>query len=219
MSKINKKIYSILFLLLNLLSHSFSQNLDKSTLKAAGCLTLVKKLKDKPEDQRVMTGLLLSCFINVDEETADKLLQNQFYDKMGIEESEVLKLIDFNKIQSKYSQQQIEEYSKALNIALEPLREKRPRDRQGQDQNPYDYEGQDNDNNESNESIVNYLIKLFTSSDSLLFLVGLFVVFYFCLQKMRKWFGKSDKSSNNKANYNTNQKSNKNSKSNKKKRK
>ena len=73
--------------------------LDKSVLKAGGCLTLVKKLKNKPDDQRVMTGLLLSCFINVDEETADKLLQNQFYEKMGIEDSEVMKLIDFNTIQ------------------------------------------------------------------------------------------------------------------------
>ena len=212
----SKKIYSFIFILLNLLIFSSSQKLDKNTLKAAGCLTLVKKLKDKPSDQRVLTGLLLSCFIHVDEETADKLLQNQFYDKMGIEESEVLRLIDFNKIQSKYSQEQIEEFSKTLNTALEPLRDKGQGNRQGQE--PDQYYNEDQNSNESNESIVNYFIKLFTSGDSLFLLFVLFGVFYFCLQKIRKWFGKNDKSSNNKTS-NNNQKSNKTNKSNKRKKK
>ena len=215
MPKKLKKIYSFLLISLNLLTFSNSQNLDKSVLKAAGCLTLVKKLKDKPNDQRVATGLLLSCFINVDEETADKLLQNQFYEKMGIEDSEVMKLIDFNKIQNKYSQEQIEEYSKALNKALDPLRDKGPGDKSGQGPNPYDNE---EENSENNGSIVDYIIKLFTSSDSLLLFFILSVGFYFCLQKMRKWLGKGDKnSSNNKAS--NNQKSSKSSKSNKKKKK
>ena len=209
-----KTINTFLLILLNLLSISNTQNLDKSVLKAAGCLTLVKKLKDKPNDQRVATGLLLSCFINIDEETADKLLQNQFYEKMGIEESEVVKLIDFNKLQNKYSQEQLEEYSKALNKALDPLREKGPGDNSGKGPNMYENE---EENSENNESIVNYIVKLFTSSDSLLLLFGLFVVFYFCLQKMRKWFGKSGKDTNNKTI--NNQKSTKSSKNNKKKKK
>ena len=212
MPKKIKAINTFLLILLNLLSISNTQNLDKSVLKAAGCLTLVKKLKDKPNDQRVATGLLLSCFINIDEETADKLLQNQFYEKMGIEESEVVKLIDFNKLQNKYSQEQLEEYSKALNKALDPLREKGPGDNSGKGPNMYENE---EENSENNESIVNYIIKLFTSSDSLLLLFGLFVVFYFCLQKMRKWFGKSGKDTNNKTI--NNQKSTKSSKNNKKK--
>ena len=214
MPKKIKAINTFLLLLLNLLSISNTQNLDKSVLKAAGCLTLVKKLKDKPNDQRVATGLLLSCFINIDEETADKLLQNQFYEKMGIEESEVVKLIDFNKLQNKYSQEQLEEYSKALNKALDPLREKGPGDNSGKGPNMYENE---EENSENNESIVNYIVKLFTSSDSLLLLFGLFVVFYFCLQKMRKWFGKSGKDTNNKTI--NNQKSTKSSKNNKKKKK
>ena len=214
MPKKIKAINTFLLILLNLLSISNTQNLDKSVLKAAGCLTLVKKLKDKPNDQRVATGLLLSCFINIDEETADKLLQNQFYEKMGIEESEVVKLIDFNKLQNKYSQEQLEEYSKALNKALDPLREKGPGDNSGKGPNMYENE---DENSENNESIVNYIIKLFTSSDSLLLLFGLFVVFYFCLQKMRKWFGKSGKDTNNKTI--NNQKSTKSSKNNKKKKK
>ena len=214
MPKKIKTINTFLLILLNLLSISNTQNLDKSVLKAAGCLTLVKKLKDKPNDQRVATGLLLSCFINIDEETADKLLQNQFYEKMGIEESEVVKLIDFNKLQNKYSQEQLEEYSKALNKALDPLREKGPGDNSGKGPNTYENE---EENSENNESIVNYIVKLFTSSDSLLLLFGLFVVFYFCLQKMRKWFGKGGKDSISKTS--NNQKNVKSSKSNKKKKK
>ena len=191
--------------------------LDKSVLKAGGCLTLVKKLKNKPDDQRVMTGLLLSCFINVDEETADILLKNQFYEKMGIEDSEVMKLIDFNTIQKKYSQEQIEEYSKALNKALEPLRDngdgKRKSSQPIDPENP-NYEDDDYGNT---GSLINSIINLFTSSDSLLLLFVLFVVFYFCLQKVRKWFGGSDKSSSN--NTISNKKNNKNSKNNKRKKK
>ena len=135
---------------------------------------------------------------------------------MGIEESEVVKLIDFNKLQNKYSQEQLEEYSKALNKALDPLREKGPGDNSGKGPNMYENE---EENSENNESIVNYIIKLFTSSDSLLLFFILSVGFYFCLQKMRKWLGKGDKnnSSNNKAS--NNQKNSKSSKSNKKKKK
>ena len=217
MPKKLKKIYSFLLISLNLLTFSNSQNLDKSVLKAAGCLTLVKKLKNKPDDQRVMTGLLLSCFINVDEETADILLKNQFYEKMGIEDSEVMKLIDFNTIQKKYSQEQIEEYSKALNKALEPLRDngdgKRKSSQPIDPENP-NYEDDDYGNT---GSLINSIINLLTSSDSLLLLFVLFVVFYFCLQKVRKWFGGSDKSSSN--NTISNKKNNKNSKNNKRKKK
>ena len=205
--------YPHILTILTIIAISKCQFLDKNVLKAAGCLTLVKKLKDKPNDQRITTGLLLSCFINVDEETADKLLQNQYYEKMGIEESQVMQLIDLNALQKKYSPEQIEEYSKTLNAALEPLRDKGNKVEQSYNQ----YESYDQSNENDNKGLFDWIYKLFTSSDSLLLLFGLFIVFYFCLQKMRQWFGNGDKYSNN--NTTSNKKTNKNNKNNKKKKK
>ena len=197
MSKIIQN-YSFIFIIFSIILTSNAQILDKNILKAAGCITLVKKLKNKPTDQRVITSFLLSCFINIDEDTANKLLQNQYYDNMGIEESQIMQLIDFNSIQKRYTEQQIEEYSKALNTALEPLRDKPGN--QPHPNNPYDEENPntEEDNNVGLlDSITNYFVRLFTSSDSILLLFVLFGVFYFCLQKMRKWFGNSNKDDKN----------------------
>ena len=217
MSKIIQN-YSFLFIIFSIILTSNTQILDKNVLKAAGCITLVKKLKNKPTDQRIITSFLLSCFINIDEDTANKLLQNQYYDNIGIEESQIMKLIDFNSIQKRYTEQQIEQYSKALNTALEPLRDK-PGNHQPHPDNPYDDENP-NSEEENNvglvDSITNYFVNLFTSSDSILLLFVLFGVFYFCLQKMRKWFGNDDKDDKNGSHNKKNNKSNKNTKRKKK---
>ena len=116
-----KNIKSSFFIILIfiLLALSSSQLFDNNVLKAAGCLSLVKKLKNQPTDQRISTAYLLSCFINIDEDTAQTLLKNQYYDnKMGIEESEIIKLIDFNSVKKRLTEDQLAEYSKSLNKAL-----------------------------------------------------------------------------------------------------
>ena len=77
--------------------------------------------------------------------------------------------------------------------------------------NQYDPDNQKNENN--NKGLFDWIYKLFISSDSLLLLFGLFIVFYFCLQKMRQRFGNRDKYNNNTT---SNKKTNKNNKSNKK---
>ena len=209
MSK-QKRLNLFFFFLLNIITISESQFLNKNVLKAAGCVTLVKKLKDKPNDKRVQTALLLTCYINIEEETAEILLQNQNYDKIGIEENEIQKLIDFNLIQRKYNNEQLEQYSKELNAALEPLKDKGKEDNSRKDFDTHDYK---QENSENEFGFISYLIKLFTSIDSFLLLFGLFIIFYFCLQKMRKFFRKSDKSNNNLIN---NKKTSKSSKKKKK---
>ena len=209
MSK-QKRLNLFFFFLLNIITISESQFLNKNVLKAAGCVTLVKKLKDKPNDKRVQTALLLTCYINIEEETAEILLQNQNYDKIGIEENEIQKLIDFNLIQRKYNNEQLEQYSKELNAALEPLKDKGEEYNSRKDFDTHDYK---QENSENEFEFISYLIKLFTSIDSFLLLFGLFIIFYFCLQKMRKFFRKSDKSNNNLIN---NKKTSKSSKKKKK---
>ena len=61
--------------------------------------------------------------------------------------------------------------------------------------NQYEPDNQKNENN--NKGLFDWIYKLFISSDSLLLLFGLFIVFYFCLQKMKQRFGNRDKYSNN----------------------
>ena len=215
------QFYIFLFIIFSIIFISNSQFLDKNVLKAAGCITLVKKLKNKPSDQRVITSFLLSCFINIDEDTANKLLQSQYYDNMGIEESQIMQLIDFNSIQKRFTDKQIEEYSKALNTALEPLRDKGKGNSQAQQYNSYDQdyqnpEEEDNNNEGLVELITNNITSLFTSTDSILLLFVVFGIFYFCLQKMRKWFGNNDTDDKNSSYNKKNNKNNKNSKKKKK---
>ncbi len=216
-----KNIKSSFFIILIfiLLALSSSQLFDNNVLKAAGCLSLVKKLKNQPTDQRISTAYLLSCFINIDEDTAQTLLKNQYYDnKMGIEESEIIKLIDFNSVQKRLTEDQLAEYSKSLNKALEPLRDngsKSGENHNNDENNPFYSENQNNEEEKDFlESFIKSILKLFTSSDSLLLLFIIFIAFYYCLKKLRKLCSKDNKDNNN--NIKKSSKSNKNTKKKKK---
>ena len=205
---------SFLIIILNILLLSTEQFLDKNVLKAAGCVTLIKKLPNKPEDKKITTYYLLSCFININEETADQILQSQYYEKIGIDDSQVMNLLDIKSLEQKYTPEQINEYSILLNKALEPLKDNRAQKNKESNDEQYGYGYNDpNQNNEENEGLINYIIKLFTSSDSLIVLTIFFVVAYFCLQKMRKCFKKEDNDTKKKNNNNNK----KNSRNNKKK--
>ena len=166
----SKKIFEYILLLI-MFNQISSQLLDKSVLKAAGCVTLVKKLKNKPNDKKMDTIFLLSCFINIDESTADQLLQNQYYEKIGIEENQIMELINFESIRKRFTEEQISEYSKALNKALEPLKNDGQKSKEEQDSFGYKYSMEDKESSEENNTnfIINIIIKfvLFSSEDSL----------------------------------------------------
>ncbi len=213
----SKKLFILLLVIFSQIFISSSQLLDKSVLKAAGCVTLVKKLKNKPNDKKMDTIFLLSCFINIDESTADLLLQNQYYEKIGIEENQIMELINFESIRKRFTEEQISEYSKALNKALEPLKNDGQKSKEEQDSFGYKYSMEDKESSEENNTnfIINIIIKYLTSTDSLILLCGLSIIFYFSLQKIRKFFSESDNDGNN---INKNKKASKN-KNNKKKKK
>ena len=213
----SKKLFILLLVIFSQIFISSSQLLDKSVLKAAGCVTLVKKLKNKPNDKKMDTIFLLSCFINIDESTADLLLQNQYYEKIGIEENQIMELINFESIRKRFTEEQISEYSKALNKALEPLKNDGQKSKEEQDSFGYKYSMEDKESSEENNTnfIINIIIKYLTSTDSLILLCGLSIIFYFSLQKIRKFFSESDNEGNN---INKNKKASKN-KNNKKKKK
>ena len=103
-------IYIFLIIIFNLLLLTKSQFWDKDVLKAASCVTLLKKIPNKPQDNKIITYYLLACFINIDEETANKILEMEHYDNLGIEESQIVKLLDINSIQRQYTQEQINDF-------------------------------------------------------------------------------------------------------------
>ena len=208
------KINIFLTIIISIIIITKSQYYDKNVLKAGACVTLLQKIPNKPKDNKIVTHYLLACFININEETAEQILKVQNYEKLGIEESQVMKLLDVKLLQKKYTPEEINEFSLILNKALEPLRTDGKKNNQEQDGSyGYGYDDQYQTTDENNGSLINYIIKLFTSSDSLIFLTILFVIFYYCLQKMRQCFRKSDKDDNSKK---SNKKNNKSSKKKKK---
>ena len=84
---------------------------DKNVLKAGACVTLLQKIPNKPKDNKIVTHYLLACFININEETAEQILKVQNYEKLGIEESQVMKLLDVKLLQKKYTPEEINEFS------------------------------------------------------------------------------------------------------------
>jgi len=207
------KINIFLTIIISVIIITKSQLYDKNVLKAGACVTLLQKIPNKPKDNKIVTHYLLACFINISEETAEQILKVQNYEQLGIEESHVMKLLDIKLLQKKYTPEEIEEFSLLLNKALEPLRTDGKNNNQEQGDDSYGYDNQYQTTDENNGGLINYIIKLFTSSDSLIFLTILFVIFYYCLQKIRQCFRKSDKDDNSKK---SNKKNNKSSKKKKK---
>ena len=95
-------------LVIFLFNYQACQDLDEDTMKALGCLSLIRKLdNDKQQDQRMVSAILLSCFVNVEESQVKKLISSQYSNKMELSKSEVDKLVDMQSLQSKYSQSEL----------------------------------------------------------------------------------------------------------------
>ena len=186
-------------LVIFLFNYQACQDLDEDTMKALGCLSLIRKLdNDKQQDQRMVSAILLSCFVNVEESQVKKLISSQYSNKMELSKSEVEKLVDMQSLQSKYSQSELIDYSKKLNTALGNLKNME----QGV---PQTGKGSKKGSNKSTNNsgggligfLINNIISLFNPNDSFLFLIGLFLMIYFGLKGLRKLLDKSNKSNKN----------------------
>ena len=186
-------------LVIFLFNYQACQDFDEDTMKALGCLSLIRKLdNDKQQDQRMVSAILLSCFVNVEESQVKKLISSQYSNKMELSKSEVDKLVDMQSLQSKYSQSELIDYSKKLNTALGNLKNME----QG---GPYTSKGSKKGSNKSTNNggggligfLISNIISLFNPNDSFLFLIGLFLMIYFGLKGLRKLLDKSNKSNKN----------------------
>ena len=183
-----------------LFNYQACQDFDEDTMKALGCLSLIRKLdNDKQQDQRMVSAYLLSCFVNIEESQVQKLLASQYSNKMELTKSEVDKLVDMQSLQSKYSQSELIDYSKKLNSALGNLKNM---EQGGPQAGRGSKKGSSKSSSNSNGGLIGFLISniisLFNPNDSFLFLIGLFVMIYFGLKGLRKLLDKKNKNNKKK---------------------
>ena len=185
-----KKIaFNLLISLLLLFKYEICQDIDQDMMKTIACISLIKKMGTKIEDQRLISSYLLTCFINVDESSIQKLLSDQMSNKLDLDKNEVEKLTDMSKLQTKYSQSEIKDYSLKLNSALEKLKNSELDINDGQIKSG---RKKSSESNKSNAGLIEFIINGFMSilnpRDSFLVLIGFFVLAYFCLKALRKIF-------------------------------
>ena len=178
-----------LFFLLSIIEISKLQDIDKDMMRAVACLSLIRKLDNKPSDQRVLSTYLLTCFVTIDDSTTQKLIMSQTSNKLDLSKDQIEKLTNMYEIEKKFTEDQIMDYSNALNKALEKLKNSGP---EGMKSPPKGSRGNSNSNkNRENVNsllgnMISVLLGLFSTNDSLLLLIGLFVGLYLILKQIRK---------------------------------
>ena len=193
------KYFIFLFFLFSTIDISLCQDFDKDMMRAVACLSLIRKMENKPSDQRVLSSYILTCFISIDEATTQKLLLSQTSNKLDLTKDEISKLTDMYQIEKKYTEDQIMDFSKALNTAFEKIK-----NAQSGGMRPPSQGGEYNSKGDNKPEapglfgmMISNLIGLFTTNDSLLILIGAFIAFYLILRHVRKLFGRSDKNNKN----------------------
>ena len=185
-----------LFLLISIIDLAELQEFNKDMMRAVACITLIKKLENKPQDQRELSTYILTCFISIDDATTQKLIQEQASNKLDLTSDQISKLTDMYQLQQKYTEDQIMDFSKALNNALEKLQKNAGGGMRNQQSSGFNNNNKTPQGSGLLEKIIGGLIGLFNPNDSLLLLVGFFVVFYLFLRQIRKWFDNSEKIKN-----------------------
>ena len=185
-----------LFLLISIIDLAELQEFDKDMMRAVACITLIKKLENKPQDQRELSTYILTCFISIDDATTQKLIQEQASNKLDLTSDQISKLTDMYQLQQKYTEDQIMDFSKALNNALEKLQKNAGGGMRNQQSSGFNNNNKTPQGSGLLEKIIGGIIGLFNPNDSLLLLVGFFVVFYLFLRQIRKWFDNSEKIKN-----------------------
>ena len=185
-----------LFLLISIIDLAELQEFNKDMMRAVACITLIKKLENKPQDQRELSTYILTCFISIDDATTQKLIQEQASNKLDLTADQISKLTDMYQLQQKYTEDQIMDFSKALNNALEKLQKNAGGGMRNQQSSGFNNNNKTPQGSGLFEKIIGGIIGLFNPNDSLLLLVGFFVVFYLFLRQIRKWFDNSEKIKN-----------------------
>ena len=185
-----------LFFLLNIIEISKLPEVDKDMMRAVACLSLIRKLDNKSSDQRVLSTYLLTCFVTIDDSTTQKLIMSQASNKLDLSKAQIEKLTNMYEIEKKFTEDQIMDYSNALNKALEKLKNVGPgglkAPPKGSSGNSYSNKNRENVNSLLG-NMISVLFGLFSTNDSLLILIGLFVGLYLILKQIRKCCANNEK--------------------------
>ena len=186
-----KIVFPLLIIYLFLFNYEICQDFDQDTMKAIACISLIKKIDNQNMDQRLISGYMISCFASIDDSKVQKLIENQMSNDISLDKDEIDKLTDFTSFQSKYSSNEIKDFSIRLNAALEKLKNQGF----GGDKASPSQGRKDSSSKKSSENaglfefMINNLIDLFNPKDSFLFLVIFFLLVYFGLKGLRKMLG------------------------------
>jgi len=190
-----KKI-NFFFLFLTLIIQEQCQDYDKDTIRTLSCLNFLRKLKINNQDQQYLSSVLLSCFINIDESLEQKLIASQSPDSMPLSESEKDKLMDLSDIQTKYSQNELIDFSQRLNSAMEQLKEMNS----GGGRNYQSSKRGGGKKNENNRSqgvglfglFIQNFFNMLNPHNSFFPIIIILVVTFYTLKALRKFFSNKD---------------------------
>ena len=184
------------FPFLTLIIQEQCQDYDKDTIRTLSCLNFLRKLKINNQDQQYLSSVLLSCFINIDESLEQKLISSQSPDSMPLSESEKDKLMDLSDIQTKYSQNELIDFSQRLNSAMEQLKEMNS----GGGRNYQSSKRGGGKKNENNRSqgvglfglFIQNFFNMLNPHNSFFPIIIILVVTFYTLKALRKFFSHKD---------------------------
>ena len=182
--------FSLLIISVFLFNYQVCQDLDNDMMKAVSCISLVQKTDNNNLDQRLLSGKILTCFMNIDESTVTKLMASQFSKELNLEKKLIEKLTDFQALQAQHSESEIMEYSKKLNSALEKLRNTQMGERPSSSNDGGRSKGS---KNKEKDMFLSNIMWLFNPNDSFIFFVGYLLLAYFLLKGLRKLLNRKDK--------------------------
>ena len=183
--------FSLFLISIFLFNYQVCQNLDNDMMKALACISLIKKIEIESNnlDQSQLSGIILTCFYNIDDSTVTKLLTSQFSKELNLEKKTIEKLTDFQAFQAKHSESEIMELSKKSNSALEKLRNLQ----NGKMPSSDDEERSKESKNKEKDVFLSNIMGLFNPNNSFIFFVGYLLLAYFLLKGLRKLLNRKSK--------------------------
>ena len=181
--------FSLFLISIFLFNYQVCQNLDNDMMKALACISLIKKIDSNNLDQSQLSGIILTCFYNIDDSTVTKLLTSQFSKELNLEKKTIEKLTDFQAFQAKHSESEIMELSKKSNSALEKLRNLQ----NGKMPSFDDEERSKESKNKEKDVFLSNIMGLFNPNNSFIFFVGYLLLAYFLLKGLRKLLNRKSK--------------------------
>ena len=168
-----------------LLNYIISQKLEGDALKAFSCISILKLLNPQNMDQQKLSTYLLSCFINIDDQTIERLASSHF--TKTLERKKMERIVDYSQIAGRYTQEDIVAISERLNKAIRQL-EKSEYYQGGRRSDEKQKKGKSEQgaNISLIELMIGYIIGLLNPKDSFIFLIGYFLLAYFLLKGLRK---------------------------------